>query len=312
MKIFCKCKKIFLDVDVLGIIDKCLRIEPSSLKLQSMTALSTSTIAALEEMLQNTARSAPADYMPIYFARGSNEEQAIGHLNPDFIPYLQESLKKQAVPLIFMGNDRLTIHLGKPRELSASLNQLANFMRLGGFIPGWRNEDFAWVDQNGHKYFRLERAAFRTFGFRSMATHINGYTKNNTIWLGRRSENKPTDPGKLDNIAAGGITADETPWVSARRELWEEAGVPPQIADEIEPVGRIHMRRPISGRGFHDEQLFIYDLELANNFIPTNHDGEVSGFIEVSYAEAAARILADEFTSDAAFVTADFILRSNK
>ena len=297
---------------MLGVIDNGLRIRSSSLTLQCMTALSTSTIAALEEMLQNTARSAPSDYMPIYFARGNGEEQPIGQLNPDFIPYLQESLKKQSVSLISMDHDRLTIHLGKPIDLSASLNQLANFLRLGGFIPGWRNEEFAWVDQNGHMYFRLERAAFRTFGFRSMATHINGYTKANSIWLGRRSENKPTDPGKLDNLAAGGITADETPWVCAKRELWEEAGVPAQITDEIEPVGRIHMRRPIPGRGFHDEQLYVYDLELAHNFIPTNHDGEVSGFIEVSYAEAAARILADEFTSDAAFVTADFLLRRNK
>ena len=71
------------------------------------------------------------------------------------------------------------------------------------------------------------------------------------------------------------------------------------------------MRRPIPGRGVHDEQLYIYDLELANNFIPTNHDGEVSGFIEISLAEAAARILADEFTGDAALVTADFILRNH-
>jgi len=289
-----------------------LRVGRSSLKLQAMTAISTSTIAALEEMLQNTARPAPADYMPIYCAHSAGKEQAIGYLSPEFIPHLQELLKQQTIPLISMGHDRLTLHLGKPRELSASLFQLANFMQSGGLIPGWRNEEFAWLDQHGHMRFRLERAAFRTFGFRSMATHINGYSKNNTIWLGRRSENKSTDPGKLDNIAAGGIAADETPWVCAKRELWEEAGVPPQIADEIEPVGRIHMRRPMPSRGFHDELLFIYDLELAHNFIPTNHDGEVSGFIEVSFAEAAARILADEFTSDAAFVTADFILRRNK
>jgi hypothetical protein len=72
------------------------------------------------------------------------------------------------------------------------------------------------------------------------------------------------------------------------------------------------MRRPIPGRGFHDEQLYVYDLELAEHFVPTNHDGEVSGFIEISLSEAAARILADEFTSDAAFVTADFILRNTK
>jgi 8-oxo-dGTP pyrophosphatase MutT (NUDIX family) len=145
-----------------------------------------------------------------------------------------------------------------------------------------------------------------------MASHINGYTKAGNLWLGRRSETKAIDPGRLDNLAAGGIGADETPWVNAKRELWEEAGVPSQISDHIDPVGRIHMRRPIPGRGFHDEELFIYDLELAENFIPTNHDGEVSGFIEMSHSEAAARILADEFTSDAAFVTADFILRHTK
>jgi len=277
-----------------------------------MTSLSTSTLAALEEMLQNTARSAPADFMPIHLSSSFEAGQVIGHLNPEFIPYLQESLKKEPIPLISIGNNCLTIRLARPKNLSASLYQLADKMRAGGYIPGWRNEDFAWLDQNGHKYFRLERAAFRTFGFKSMATHINGYTQSGMLWLGRRSETKATDPGKLDNISAGGISADETPWVCAKRELWEEAGVPAQIADEVEPIGRIHMRRPIPGRGFHDEQLYIYDLELPNQFVPTNHDGEVSGFIQISLGEAAARILADEFTSDAAFVTADYILRRNK
>ena len=277
-----------------------------------MHKLSTSTIAALEEMLQNTARSAPGDFLPIQFLGGMQAGQVIGHLNPDFVPYLQESLLKNPIPHIEMDHDRLTICNAKPLILSGSLAKLADRMHQGGFIPGWRNEDFAWIDQNGHEYFRLERSAFRTFGFRSMATHINGYTKAGNLWLGRRSETKATDPGRLDNIAAGGIGADETPWVNARRELWEEAGVPPQISDQIEPVGRIHMRRTVPGRGFHDEQLYVYDLELAENFFPTNHDGEVSGFIEISLSEAAARILADEFTSDAAFVTADFILRNTK
>jgi 8-oxo-dGTP pyrophosphatase MutT (NUDIX family) len=277
-----------------------------------MNTLSTSTLAALEEMLQNTARSAPPDFLPIQLHGGSAGAQTIGHLNPEFISFLQESLEKDPIPLLTMGSDQLSITLARPKELSQSLFQLADTMRTGGFIPGWRNEDFAWLDLNGHQYFRLERAAFRTFGFRSMATHINGYTASNTLWLGRRSETKSTDPGKLDNIAAGGITADETPWVNARRELWEEAGVPEKIAEDITPVGRIHMRRPITSRGFHDELLYIYDLELADYFVPSNHDGEVSSFIEISLAEAAARILADEFTSDAALVTADFILRRSK
>jgi len=277
-----------------------------------MNTLTTSTLAALEEMLQNTARPAPQDFLPIQLMANNAVSQTIGYLNPEFISYLRETLESHPIDLVSIGADQVNITLRRPKELSESLCQLAQRMRLGGFIPGWRNEDFAWLDQHGHQYFRLERAAFRAFGFRSMATHINGHTKINTLWLGRRSETKTTDPGKLDNIAAGGITADETPWVSAKRELWEEAGVPAKLADEIEPVGRIHMRRPIPGRGFHDELLFVYDLELADNFVPTNHDGEVSGFIEISLAEAAARILADEFTSDAAFVTADFILRRTK
>ena len=277
-----------------------------------MNTLNTSTLAALEEMLQNTARSAPPEYMPIHFAGGGNVKQIIGHINPEFIPYLQEALVKKPIAFIELRHEALHISAGRPIELSTNLSILANRMRLGGFIPGWRNEEFAWLDLNGHEYFRLERAAFRTFGFRSMASHINGYTQQGNIWLGRRSENKATDPGRLDNLAAGGISADETPWVNARRELWEEAGVPPHIAATISPAGKLHMRRPIPGRGFHDEQLFIYDLEFSNNFIPTNHDGEVSGFIEISLAEAAARILADEFTSDAALVTADFILRNHK
>jgi 8-oxo-dGTP pyrophosphatase MutT (NUDIX family) len=277
-----------------------------------MYKLTTSTIAALEEMLQNATRSAPQDYLPIHFLGGAMPGQIIGHLNPDYVPYLQESLVNNPIAYIQLGHDHLTIRHARPFNLSTSLAILADRMHQGGFVFGWRHEDFAWIDLNGHEYFRLERSAFRTFGFRSMASHINGYTKAGNLWLGRRSETKAIDPGRLDNLAAGGIGADEMPWVNAKRELWEESGVPSQISNQIEPIGRIHMRRPIPGRGFHDEQLYIYDLELAENFIPTNHDGEVSGFIQISYSEAAARILADEFTSDAAFVTADFILRHIK
>jgi 8-oxo-dGTP pyrophosphatase MutT (NUDIX family) len=280
-----------------------------------MHNLNTSTIAALEEMLQNMARPAPPDYLPIHFQGGMHAQangEVIGYLNPEFSLVLQQSLNKDPIPLIRIDSSRLTVVAASPMDLSDSWNELAKRMRLGGYIPGWRNEEFSWIDHNGHAYFRLERAAFRTFGLRSMATHINGFTSAGTLWLGRRSQNKATDPGLLDNLAAGGISADETPWVSARRELWEEAGVPQQISEHIQPVGRMHMRRISSERGYHDEQLYIYDLKLAENFIPTNHDGEVSSFIEISISEAAARILADEFTRDAGFVTADFILRNIK
>ncbi|MCE7506938.1 DUF4743 domain-containing protein [Polynucleobacter sp. IMCC30063] len=272
-----------------------------------MDSLNTSTQAALEEMLQNTARTPPVDFLPVYF-----NHSLIGCINPEFIPYLQETLNKAPIALIQLDQQRLSIAQGRPIEVSQSLQTLTERLRLGGLIPGWRNEEFAWLDADGHEHFRLERAAFKTFGFRSLAAHINGYTKSGLIWLGRRSESKSIDPGRLDNLSAGGISADETPWVCAKRELWEEAGVPIQLAQAIQPAGRIPLRRVSPPFGFHDELLYVYDLELPDHFVPTNHDGEVSGFIAVSYAEAAARILADEFTGDASLVTADFILRHSK
>ena len=278
-----------------------------------MNALTPSTLAALEEMLQNTARSVPGDYVPIYLTVPSASQlgQTVGHLQGDFFTFIKQSLQANPIAGIYLEAQRLLISWERPALLSQTWNALAERMRKGGFIPGWRNEEFAFLDQQGHALFQLERAAFRTFGLKSMASHMNGFTERGQIWLGRRSQNKHIDPGKLDNLSAGGIAADETPWVCARRELWEEAGIPPEIAAGIQPAGRMEMRRPTPPLGFHAESLFIYDLLIPSHLLPTNHDGEVAGFIAVSHGEAAARILADEFTADAALVTADFILRRN-
>jgi 8-oxo-dGTP pyrophosphatase MutT (NUDIX family) len=276
-----------------------------------MNALTPSTRAALEEMLQNTARSVPSEYVPIFLAipSGNQSSQTVGHLHSDFFTFLKQSLATSPIAGVHIESQRMLLDGSRPTLLSQTLRILAVRMRQGGFIPGWRNEEFAFIDAQGHALFQVERAAFRSFGFKSMASHINGFTEHGQIWLGRRSENKQIDPGKLDNLSAGGVSADETPWVCASRELWEEAGIPKSIASEIQPAGRIEMRRPTPPLGFHAESLFVYDVLLPGNLLPTNRDGEVAGFIAVSYAEAAARILADEFTADAALVTADFILR---
>jgi 8-oxo-dGTP pyrophosphatase MutT (NUDIX family) len=276
-----------------------------------MNALTPSTLAALEELLQNTARSVPSEYVPIFLAIPSGNQlgQTMGHLHSDFFTFLKHSLAADPIAGVSFEPHGMRLDGRRPNLLSQTMRALADRMRQGGFIPGWRNEEFAFIDAQGHALFQVERAAFRTFGLKSMASHINGFTESGQIWLGRRSESKQIDPGKLDNLSAGGVSADETPWVCASRELWEEAGIPKAIASEIQPAGRMEMRRPTPTLGFHAELLFVYDLLLPSNLLPTNRDGEVAGFIAVSYSEAAARILADEFTADAALVTADFILR---
>ena len=272
-----------------------------------MNSLTTSTLAALEEMLQNAKRNASQDCLPVYF-----EKTYIGNIGRPLIGAVEELLKNGSYPHIQMDITRIILKSAPPAQLSDDLRALANGLHQAGFIPAWRNEEFAWYRSDGHEYFRVERAAFRTFGFRSQAAHINGYTSAGTLWLGRRSESKQIDPGKLDNLSAGGINANETVVQCAIRELWEEAGVPEAIAQQINPTGKLLIHTPHPPHGIHHESLFMFDLELPRNLVPVNHDGEVSRFIEVDLAEAAARILADEFTSDAALVTADFILRRNR
>ena len=231
---------------------------------------------------------------------------------PDFAPFVIDSLQRNPIKHITVNPRGIQLDPVAPALLSNNLRELAERMRDAGLIPAWRNEEFAYYGPDGHEYFRVERGAFRAFGIQSQAAHINGFTEKGLLWVGRRSESKQIDPGKLDNLSAGGIHADETVVACAIRELWEEAGIPTTIAQNICPAGKLLIERPHPPHGIHHENLLIFDLELPNHLVPVNHDGEVSGFIQMDVAEAAARILADEFTTDAALVTADFILRRNR
>ena len=272
-----------------------------------MSSLTTATLAALEEMLQNATCNLPHGGIPVHL-----DSQGVGYLVAEFVPLVLESIREKPIAHIHGSASGLTLERVAPALLSNSLRELAQRMRSAGLIPAWRNEEFAYYGSDGHQYFRVERAAFRAFGVQSQAAHINGVTEKGLLWVGRRSESKQIDPGKLDNLSAGGIHADETVVACAIRELWEEAGIPAEIAQYICPAGKLLIERPHPPHGIHHENLWIFDLELPNHVIPVNHDGEVSGFIQMDVAEAAARILADEFTTDAALVTADFILRRNR
>ncbi|THD21886.1 Nudix hydrolase 20 chloroplastic [Fasciola hepatica] len=59
------------------------------------------------------------------------------------------------------------------------------------------------------------------------------------MWLGMRSLNKPTWPGMLDNIAAGGLTFGLDALSCARKECQEEASVPEELLNTMSAVGRL-------------------------------------------------------------------------
>ncbi|KAF0815424.1 hypothetical protein IGB42_00505 [Andreprevotia sp. IGB-42] len=196
---------------------------------------------------------------------------------------------------------------------SALLGRAALAMQDAGLIRGWRNERYAChapaADASPdlqQVLFTLERAAFRRFGLTSRAVHINGYTHDGRLWVGRRAPGKSIDPDRLDNLAAGGLPVGEAITDCVIRELWEEAGVPAALASHAQPSGVLRTTRN-EVDGTHDEIIYTFDLALPDDFTPHNTDGEVAGF-KLMTAEQAIAALAD-FTWDAGLVTAQFLRR---
>jgi 8-oxo-dGTP pyrophosphatase MutT (NUDIX family) len=199
---------------------------------------------------------------------------------------------------------------GKSRDSrSRALQSLAQQLRRRGLIADWRNELSAVLDDEGREIARCERGAFRTLGIQNRAVHINGYREDGRIWVARRSAVKRADPGKLDNLAAGGVAAGESPRRTALREAWEEAGVPRRLALRVDFPGMVIRSVRETRFGIHDELVIVADLDLPRDFVPEGRDGEVAEFLCWSHEEVEAALACDEFTVEAALAMRESLER---
>jgi isopentenyldiphosphate isomerase len=97
------------------------------------------------------------------------------------------------------------------------------------------------------------------------------------IWVPRRSRDKPTFPGELDNTVAGGQPAGIRLLDNLVKECAEEAAIPPELARQARAVGYISYWNQ-SGAQLKPDIMTCFDLELPEDFTPTAHDGEVESF----------------------------------
>lgn len=192
------------------------------------------------------------------------------------------------------------------------LQQAAVRLRADGLVPAWRDELCELLDGDGAELVRFERGAFRTLGLQNRAVHVNGCLPDGRLWIARRSARKASSPNKLDNLAAGAITAGESPEDCAMREAWEEAGVPAEIAVLARFTGtRVHSLRPLR-HGIHDEIILCADLALPEGFVPECQDGEVSEFICMDHDQLAGALADGEFSVEAGLVTRDWLSRHGR
>ncbi|KAF3342044.1 nudix hydrolase 20 [Carex littledalei] len=111
---------------------------------------------------------------------------------------------------------------------------------LGNLIPGIRNELYPVTLAFGvPPFFSLERAAAPYFGIKAYGVHMNGYVEIDSekfLWVAKRSEDKPTFPGMLDHIVAGGLPHGISCKKNIIKECEEEAGIPASISTKyIDP-----------------------------------------------------------------------------
>ena len=269
-------------------------------------ALTPSEAACLQALLDGAVAPHPVDSCRFFMGA-----EPLGWVRRQHVPALQGALPGvSSAPGVVRWDAQ---HLS-PAQRSQDLALAAVALREQGLIRGWRDECYSHWGAISHdpdpavpEWFRLERSAFRFFGLRSHAVHINGFTPDGRMWCARRALSKATDPGRLDNLAAGGLAADETILQCAVRELGEEAGLAPSLAQHIQRAGRITTART-EPEGWHDETLLVFNLCVPEAVVPHNTDGEVSEFVCLTPAEVMHRIKAADFSKDAACVIAQGIL----
>lgn len=198
-------------------------------------------------------------------------------------------------------------------ERTKAVDEILRMLAERGVIKGWRNENYPVTLAWGKPALMvMERAAVPHFGIRAYGLHVNGYVCNGesiSMWIGRRAYDKPTFPGELDNMVAGGQPDGKSLLENLIKESREEADIPEALARKARPVGAISYRQE-TPEGLKPDVLFVYELEVPRDFAPRNTDGEIDRFM-LWPIEKVAEVVSEttEFKFNCNLVIIDFLVR---
>ena len=193
------------------------------------------------------------------------------------------------------------------------VSEVVETLKQSGIVTGWRGENYKVArTYSAPTVFEIERAAVPLFGTIGCSVHMNGVTWRNgelCMWVGRRSLSKPTEPGKLDQMVAGGQPIGISVKDNLIKECAEEANIPAKIAALSKPVGAITYCME-QAEGLRRDVLFVYDLVLPEDFEPENTDGEIECFRLMTMEELSSYVHDTcDFKFNCAIVVIDFLIR---
>lgn len=196
---------------------------------------------------------------------------------------------------------------------SQAVAEVVQQLTESGDLPAWRGEDFPLARRWGDApVMTIDRCAAAPFGIRSFGVHVNGITEREgerLMWIGRRAMNKPSAPGKLDHIVAGGQPHGLSIKENLIKECAEEADIPRPLAERAKPTSAVSYLCEWTD-GLRDDVAFCYDLELPADFTPRNTDGEVDDFYLWPIDQVIERVRdTEDFKFNVNLVIIDFMIR---
>ncbi|MBM3541249.1 MAG: DUF4743 domain-containing protein [Alphaproteobacteria bacterium] len=199
------------------------------------------------------------------------------------------------------------------KSRSAAVARALAALKADGKVSGWRGELYpVKTSYAAAALFQMERAAVPRLGVRAYGVHMNGYVRTPgglKMWVARRSRTKPTFPGMLDNMVAGGQPIGLSLFENLVKECGEEAGIPPALARRAVAVGAVSYVAEVA-EGLKPDVQFCFDLELPADFAPKPVDGEIESFALLPIAEVADLVARTrEFKFNCNLVVIDFLVR---
>lgn len=185
------------------------------------------------------------------------------------------------------------------RKLETGFTAVARALNKAGALPEWRNE---LLDVFAHgqdtPLFRLERGAFRFFGFTTRCVHAVAQDREGRFLLGKRSSKKRVSPGLWDTLSGGLVAAGESLLSALQRETHEEAGLTPEQYCCGIPSSLL-VEKPVE-TGWMREETVTFPIGLSAGAVPRNLDGEVEQFGAFTLVEIEELISAHRITTEAA------------
>ncbi len=253
-------------------------------------------------------------YSARHFRRFYVSGQAVGFIKQYFADELRRWPKVfQVQPEAVWLHPRFDSADDPVQARSAAVAEVLQQLHAEGLISGWRNECYA-VNRGFHQppLLVMERAAVSMFGVTGYGIHVNGLVGSGEqlrMWIGQRSLSKPTDPGKLDQIVAGGQPVGLGLLENVIKECYEEAGIPETLARQVQPVGAITYCLE-TACGLRPDIIYCFDLQLPECFQPRNTDGEVEAFYLWEMAQLRHTLeTSDSFKFNCSLVAIDCMIR---